>query len=268
MFKNLIKDTTPVIEIPNRGTQSIKELRTSYGMENKIINTWPNWVKLDNIWYYYKERVDEYYILNELIGTYLADYFSINTVNYKIAKNNDNYGLLSKNFRECKTKYYTSYDWDLFNNNNSTNILYTLRSFCLDEQNYHNLLNDIFKMMAIDSYMGQMDRNANNFFFSVKDGNTRLAPLFDYERSFNFNFEDSWQYLNYILTLKYPSSDLYGLFNDFPEFYSCFSSILNIDMENILNSIENDYDLKIDDGYKVHYLLSDLHKKKLVKKCI
>ena len=63
-------------------------------------------------------------------------------------------------------------------------ILENIRSICQSEEEYLLLLEDLKKFFIRDFYASQLDRTGNNFLFKITPDGIRLAPLYDYENSF------------------------------------------------------------------------------------
>lgn len=188
--------------------------------------------------------------LNELIGEALAKYMKIRTVNFNIFENTDtnNIFIASKTFINPNSKYI-NYDKRLDNDINSIN----LRSMCIDDDNYQNLLNNIFKMFAIDIYMGQQDRCFVNYKFEEYDtGYFDLAPLYDYSESI-WNEDISY------------TSDLYdfyekkvydNFFTIYPNSLEMIKMIKVVDLRKILGNIE------ISKGIKLPQKIIDVYLKR------
>lgn len=159
---------------------------------------------LDNCRYYPKVAN-----LNELIGVQLAKELNLRTVDFMLFEDTNHEVLLvSKSFINPYSTYHT-----ITSDNN--NFLNNIRDYCVDDINFQVVLKSIFKMFAIDIYMGQTDRGTSNLKFEKYD--TRyfdLAPLYDYSEAqwdenisyknplYNFNCKDDYD----LFFSTYPSS--------------------------------------------------------------
>ena len=61
-----------------------------------------NWYKYQNHWYYFKDLITEDEVTSELLGSYVAKYLGLPTVNYQIARLNGSYGLISEDLEVGK----------------------------------------------------------------------------------------------------------------------------------------------------------------------
>ena len=145
----------------------------------------------DDTKYYYKR-----FNLNELIGEELATIINARTVNFNIFKiDNGAYldtVIASKDFKNPNSTY--SYMYDLyFLSTHSIDDLDDLKDVCIDNFNYNYLLKNLFKMFAIDVYMGQDDRHYGNYQLELYDTKfIDLAHLYDYsvcrwDQAFRYN---------------------------------------------------------------------------------
>ena len=76
---------------------------------------------------------------------------------------------MSENFRDKKEKYIIPTDLGLDLNCVSLDNILELKKICKSNENYIQLTEQIFKMIAIDIYMNQSNRSKNNFLFQKKE---------------------------------------------------------------------------------------------------
>lgn len=171
--------------------------------------------------------------VNELIGEQLAKYIGVRTVNFDLFENigNNVINIASKSFINPNSTYI-EYKESLNADNPRNN---TLRQMCIDDENYQNLMNNIFKMFAIDIYMGQKDRCYVNYKFEKYDtGYLDLAPLYDYT-------EAIWDSdIAYTCDLYdfYSKKSYANFFNTYPNSLEMIKKIKEVNLSEILRNIE------------------------------
>lgn len=200
--------------------------------------------KIDDIWYFWK-YVDDYQLLNELIGSLLAKHIELDTAEYIPAlDSNGKLIVISKNFREPGFKYFMSNK--LFNGATITYNEY------LSKINYNtdslkkldsSLRTQILSLCILDLYMGQYDRHSGNLMFKV-DTIPSLAPIYDYSSSFDGNLKEYYQNPFVILNIDYDA--IKRFLNEYPEMFSALQKLTNIDMCDILKELEEKYSLVLD----------------------
>ena len=206
MISNIITDETKVVQVSNENLIRFNEfdvnkfnsialsLTNETGVPKKLIYTAPymffldRWHKIDGDWYYFKAEDHDFYLINELMGEVISQYFGLQSVHYKIAQLNVNgenkgYGVISKNFSDPNSVYQTAWDFRL-QPSDDLSILKNIKNICIFEDEYSLLLDDMKKLFIRDFYTSQRDRTVNNFLFRVDDNGVRLAPLYEYECSF------------------------------------------------------------------------------------
>ena len=183
---------------------NILNLSDKYITENKknsIIDIMPNLARKyyskmyykNGIWYYFKKDIEygfyPFTISEELIGTYLANILDLETVKYEIAKTKNNYGIASHNFKKTDNNYYKFNDLVDIEINDNIDILKLL----ITKENYQILLDQILKLLALDTYMLQQDRCNINLQFkqNIKTKELQLAPIYDYANC-NSNVKDTY----------------------------------------------------------------------------
>lgn len=138
-----------------------------------------------------------------------------------------------------------------------------------DDSNKAKLCKEMLQLLALDIYMGQVDRYDENIMFEVKQDNSiRLAPLYDFERSLKQN------YLGYETIYE---SELYSFPNieacknfieKYPLFRDILSSYLTIDLKEVIERAYNRRGLIIPDSKWTFYDDFDGERKKILEKII
>ena len=247
---NLITNNTKIIEL-KRNIESVRKISHSVGINKDICQYWNNWYTSGNKWYYFKyfpyaeSNYINYKLINELIGEYLANYLNVDVVHYEIGRFKDTYGLVSENFIKKGSKYYFLEDIDIPKDYTSTNNLLLLKNRCKNIENYNKLINEIFKLVAIDIYMNQADRNDSNFQFRKEKGSISLAPLYDFEESFYEPFKD--EYKSILLGI-----DIYDI-KKYLELKKLINKLLDLNIKDILYKIECDKNILIPKENKEYY---------------
>lgn len=228
-----------------------------------------HWHKIDGKWYFYKSDGYDFHFVNELLGEVISEYFGLDTVHYKvallkIAGKKQEYGLLSENF--CSPDYLYTRTWDYNLGRRNIFELDKLAEICDTHEESKKLLSDMKKFIIRDFYTSQSDRHGNNFLFKEKkDGSEgkRLAPLYDYENS--FESIDPEIYGNQILYLNMKNPDLPHFFKNDPEYQESLCKIRDANMDKFLKTVEERHNILIPSEYKEHYRQNDKRKKDIVK---
>lgn len=178
--------------------------------------------------------------LNELIGEQLAKKIHLRTVNYDLFEDDCSGKIIiaSKSFLNPTSKYpFCLPKLDLNNPNNNN-----LKDKCIDDDNYQQLLINIFKMFAVDIYMGQNDRCYLNFQFEEYDsGYFDLAPLYDYSDSrWNSSLYYDCELYNFYSRQSYEN-----LFDNYPKSLEIIQQMKQIDLKRILEKIEQTKGIKL-----------------------
>ena len=261
---------------------NILSLSDKYIPENKknsIIDIMPNlsrkyYSKMyykNGIWYYFKKDIEygfyPFTISEELIGTYLANILDLETVKYEIAKTKNNYGIASQNFKTTDNNYYTFYDLVDIEINDNIDILKLL----ITKENYQILLDQILKLLALDTYMLQQDRCNINLQFkqNIKTKELQLAPIYDYANC-NSNVKDTYITKNVLFNVT--DDNINELVERYPKYKEYISILLSHSLKQIWEQICIDYKLNMDcftyDRVKDYYELKEENQKRYLKKII
>lgn len=145
---------------------------------------------------------------------------------------------------------------------NDLSNLERIKSICKNEYEYQLLLEDLKKLFIRDFYAVQGDRTDNNLLFKESDERIRLAPLYDYESSFE-STNLGW-YSNILGTLDLSNKNtLYLLKND-EKFQELLYSIIKINIYKLLEILEDTHKIIIPESLKEKYIISDSTTKKLI----
>ena len=232
---------------------------------------------LDGTYYFFKIFNHLYPVLNELIGPKIARYLELRSAqNYpaimQYHRNNKFYGIVSKNFKDPNKEYKNIFQLG-FNNKTSPHYrnIRKLKKYCRKED-YEEILNDIFKMTALDYLMGQKDRVASNFLFEQDGDKITLAPLFDYAESYDhikwgcyFNQEKvkrSCSVGNALFAPAFWDPKFKKFLKKYPRFQKYLEKIQEIDIIEILKEIEDEHKLIIPEDYKKYYDVRTKEKQK------
>lgn len=287
MIKKCILDSTPIfkIEVDNLPELSedkfdyynnlAQEMSNEMGVLKELLFVAPHfffinhWHKLDGKWYFYKGDGCEFHFVNELLGEVISEYFGLDTVHYKvaflqIAGKEPEYGLVSENF--CSPDYLYTRTWDYNLGRGDIFDLNRITAICNSKEEARYLISDMKKFFIRDFYTSQGDRSGNNFLFKQrKDGSEgkRLAPLYDYENSFeSINPEI---YANQILYLNMKNPELPKFFKKDYEYQELLGKIRDADMKGFIKTVEERHEILIPSDLKEYYKKSDIEKKEIIK---
>ncbi len=191
-LQNLITDETPILELKNDVSISKQKKYQVLGLSpGSLTNRYIERMYYQNLkWFYYKKEEKKYgypfYILDELMGSYLAKAIELPAVSFYIAKTKDSIGIASENFRTEQFDYYFIQQLPinglLENRFNLTN-LEILKSLCIDSNNENQLQEHILKLLALDLYMLQKDRGYVNLQFQIE----RATQYLDISLAYDFS---------------------------------------------------------------------------------
>ncbi len=224
------------------------------------------WHKIGDEWYFYKSDDYDFHFINELLGEIISEYFGVDTVHYSVAKlcvsGKEQYGLLSKNFCDKKYTYKTVWDYGLTRRSNLS-ILGDIRGICGSDSEYLLLLKDLKKFFIRDFYTSQLDRTGANFMFRVGSEGIRLAPLYDYENSFE-SISPEW-YRNQIVDLRLKDEETRAILRSDDDFQELLHSLMRISMKDFLQIVKSLHKIRISSDLRDYYEKWDKDIKRLVK---
>lgn len=247
------------IPIENIFDEEIEKLNGEYNLVN-------NWTQINSNWYFIKQDLDCIKIINELLGVEITNYFGLKSANNILVKfkNSNNLLIASENCLDKNKDYYSYNDLNI-KKGNLEQVITNLRNFCINnnDTNYQ-LLNEIIKMTIRDLYCGDNDRHSKNFFIEKIDNKYNLAPLFDYDQS--FNGKNLLTHENIIMKIYLNNKKDKEIINNNIFFQESLNKLEEINMNSLLNTIENKHNIKISDDIKNYYLNHDRNIKEKVKR--
>lgn len=286
MSNKCITEQTPIFEFTSdtlleHNTQNIQQLNEiaraislETGVPQNMIYSEPylffinNWHKINNEWYFFKDGSYDFYFLNELLGVEISKYFGLDTIQYTIAKRQINgkepqLGLLSKNFCEKNLAYRQASDYG-FQHQYGLGILNDIRRLCDTEEEYISLSNDIRTFFIRDFATAQLDRTNMNFLFKETSQGIRLAPLYDYERSFEaFNPQN---YANYLGRMKISDPTIQEQLRNDQKFQELLNYFMEMNIIKLLEKVQQQHTIDIPKDYLNHYRKKTEEIKQYVKK--
>ena len=175
MFNNvtITKDgKKDIIDISGRRFNQITELSEDdlsrlLKINSELFKFYTNWYLLDGNLFYFKTD----YIFNEIFLSELAHEFNVKCVQFMLAKDGKNLGIISRNFRKKTFNYYDYMEFcNLFFGEIPSDIE-TFKSHMyakFDKENADKLMEQIFSLIAFDFFSGQNDRTHINVTFEEK----------------------------------------------------------------------------------------------------
>ena len=236
------------------------------------------WIKIENEWYYCKVK-QPFYVANELLGEVISQYFGLDTVHYQIIRllkdNCEIYEIMSKNICDPNATFKKPSDFRDFRYYHELEVLDNLHSLCKSESEHQLLLSDIKKLFIRDFYVSQNDRNEYNFMFRIDEDGIRLAPLFDYERSFNPTAPKEYfnpyvlttlkKYYNFMGSIDMDNEKTICRLRDDEEFQRLLYLIMDAKMELLIQCVEDNHRIIMPSDYKEIYLNHDKEMKKIIR---
>jgi hypothetical protein len=219
------------------------------------------------------------YNINEVIGQHLAGIRNLNTNKYIFALYTNNYNLnkakdidimdinkimiASYDFKKKDCKYFTL-DKLGFDGYKFIKIL----ELCKSKENRDELTRELLELMALDTFMGQVDRFFYNIMFEVNEyEEIHLAPIYDYSRSLVYYDIDKPIYPNQLLELN-KEEDYKQAFNDYPIFYEILKSYLDVDLVEEIKECFDERALDYSNFNLQKYILFEEKNKELISKII
>lgn len=274
---DLITLDTPILELKSNNMPKEEKIK-AIDIESCLIERYIKYMYYkNNNWYYFKKDEDNcvypFYILDELMGTYLAKKRELKTVSYEIAHVSNNYGLASINFKDDKHAYY-----DLKELLESCKVMSKLhnidilKQYVIDDINEKKFMKDLFNLFALDIHMLQKDRGEANLQFQInKETNYfSIAPLYDYSNCSPKVDLAGINIMNKIVWLDYLT--IGTLARKYPLFKECLESCLDYDMKEIWDEICLDYKFNQEcsayERIKDYYEIKDKNQKQYIKQML
>ena len=203
----------------------------------EYLNLYSDYLIERNGEYYFSKKIDNEFLYNEIIGRYLCSKVNLDTTD-----------LIVEHKGIFKSKILTPnyHDKDYINFRPEDNFEYGMRTRgfddsyfeCLDE----SLQQDLFKLIAIDLMMEQVDRYARNMEVFAYDGTLRLAPIIDFELAF-YN-QRSFTYFNPYILIRKNVRTLDSFYDKYPEGYDYFVKIFETGSNELIYHVKDEYNLE------------------------
>lgn len=255
-IKELITEETPILNLKNDRSTTTQEKETVFGKINAGRLKKEEYLKMmylmNNSWYYLKKESDNgaypFYLINELIGSYLVKSRGLKSLTHLIAKTKKGIGLASLNFKKEGYDYYFG---DYFQrqyekitgeyHDLAVDRIANLNILCPNQGNASKLIDDFLNMLAIDIYMLQTDRSPANIQFGInrETKETELATIYDFSNCSKDISSDGIYLKNCIISLFDLSINL--LAKKYPEFRDYLFFLIEQGFVNVWNTICDDY---------------------------
>lgn len=218
--------------------------------------------ELDSFVYYKPFSLEEY------IGEYIAKYLGLKTVENFIVDVRSKHFISSKSFIDKNKKYITPRDFIntgyLLNVNKLDKIFSLLKKY----DDLEKLIQDFFKMIALDIYMRQEDRNFENYLFELYNNSISLGPLYDYTIAFDYYNNDlPYFYYNDFVILE-KKEDYEELYEFYPFFRTYIEKVKKIDLIELIKKIFEENYFRINDKIVENYKKEEEKTQKLLQKIL
>lgn len=243
------------------------ELSKLTGIDRSILEMYDDWYVLDDGLYYFKVRRK----FEELFMSELAHECRVRCVDFLLALDKTDWGIMSKLYRDKKKQYYMYSDFckKYFNCVKNDLGFFRLASVIeFGEEKTQELMNDIFGLMSLDMFTGQLDREEYNLFFECSDDSIRVAPLCDNGEVLYKNFHYSFPLGEF--SLVNFDDNIYG--NDFlflleteKVLFDKLVLLLNIDIKEILKRTIDKYKIVMNVNDKKQILSYFDDRKKVIE---
>lgn len=190
-------------------------------------------------------------IFNELLGKIISEYFKDEQNESKIIrKNYTNFYLITENFLNCNFNYvqmnkgiFPNVQFDK-NNQMELSALEQINIMKINGKNYYINENDLknlkyrLKAMIINDYIRlHSDRWYYNFMFEINDDYCKLAPLYDFELSFQEYDQTLENAFKFDLTNKETRSFVKG--DD--QFQELLNLAMELNMKKVFEQLFDEY---------------------------
>lgn len=190
--------------------------------------------------YYYAKRVTEFQLCNEIVGRYLGNKIGLDTTSLEILFDKGKVKAATPNYKKKDVTYrIPKNDIKLMGSDQ-----YNVDNLKLLPREYQE---EQIKLIALDIMMEQIDRYDENMEEIITNNSVELAPLIDFERSFNRHFRPEFSYSNPYVCLPKNIKDIDKFLNDFIEAYQYFIEMFSTEEDELLNYIEDNYPIKVSD---------------------
>lgn len=240
-------------KIPNLEKEQI--IRIPKSLRNKIQKSYPdfndwNYKIIDRQTYHIKS-VDLNTIFNELIGKIISEYFKDKQNKSKIIRKDYlNFYLITENFLNYDSSYvymnsgvFPNIQFDK-NGQMELSALEKInimrikgKEYCINENDLNNLKYRLKVMIMNDYIREHCDRWYYNFMFEINKGYCKLAPLYDFELSFQLfdgDLENSFNFdLTNIETRKFIKND--------DQFQELLILAMDLNMKKVFEQLFDEY---------------------------
>ena len=228
-------------------------------------------IKVEDEFYHCKDIYShDNWLINELIGSYLAKQLDLPSVDYQIGIYKGFKYALSKIFYEEDFLYYfpkykSNEDLVKYGRNYDKNNLYKDKLRYLDKKVKIKML----KLIALDLKMGQYDRHEYNIMFKKKKstGEVDLTDIYDYGLSYSAGDLHNYYYFNPFMKLSRNSYGINKLMRKHPEIVEYIDKMKSISMEKILDEITKEKEIEFSPKEKSIYTDLDNKNNKVLEKC-
>ena len=138
-----------------------------------------------------KENTGE--VWAEKIVSDLGKVLGLNMMDVSIAKHNDMFGSLAKNFREETEIFYEGGDlfYSIFEDFDRFNLKYYDIANILDILKGYNLERRFLQIPIFDTFVANQDRHCDNWGIIYRDNSYDLSPIYDNGASLGYQLEPS-----------------------------------------------------------------------------
>lgn len=196
------------------------------------------------------------YLVNELIGSLISEYFGDERVEKKVVKtyNRGIFHLLSDNFVEDGFRYCNLNDerfssLNLKNHNNSVLLLDRIDTLDFNKEDLKLLKQGLKRMIVSDFISRVQDRAYRNFMVRYHKDKINLLPLYDYEFSF---LESDELYQNVFMFDNSNFDEMEYIRND-EDFQKYLYMAMDLDMKKIIEELHDKYPIILDEEEKNNY---------------
>lgn len=259
--------------------------------KNKVHDYSSCWYNIEGIDYMFKNEFFINSFINELIGEELSKMIELKSAEYEIIKlegidfitefynsyeSDDGkvYHLITKDFKEPDKTYFRVdellenpyYDYQ-----NSVN---ELEYKCVDKNNFIKIKKNLFKLLILSFFIGQVDANYPGNLLFQKNNKTNselsLAPIFDHADSFYFSdtTEEMEEIITYFGVLKFPSDELKEELFEFKENIDTMKTFINLNFNEFFRNFQTIKPIKFSNKLYNSYVNFCEEKQNILYRCL
>ena len=221
------------------------------------MNEFNGWHKVNGYWYRFK-CMDDFSVINEILGQYISEYFGLPTAEYYPARCGNVSGVVTPNFCSKDKSYITLYEL----NYRSCSSFHLLEELELD---YESVIDILKKVIIRDFYTSETDRYNRNLMFEYCGDELFLAPLYDYELSFVDKY--NYTYIGILATFDIRDRYTQEIMRMDDIFNETLNELMNINIKLLLEKLEDNFKVLLDDDTKKYYSKHDEKIKRYVRNC-